>query len=133
MSDPILLKQAIFQITLALLTTVSIPWSAIKLAWASSIHEVEEGSLTLTDLTQWTINRLSASQIALAQPQAGTTSLSKKAPASITMKLHAHTKVTMELTLIFVHNVKKRKQFSHPEHKSNAKQIHSNKIQQNSS
>ena len=43
----------------------SIPWPAVREAYASSMHEVEEGRLTWGDATQWALNRLSASQVAL--------------------------------------------------------------------
>ena len=44
----------------------SLPWQAVRSAWATSMHELEEGSLTWADATQWALNRLSASQIAMA-------------------------------------------------------------------
>ena len=34
-------------------------------AWAASMHEVEEGTLSWANTTQWSLNRLSASQIAM--------------------------------------------------------------------
>ena len=43
----------------------SIPWPAVREAYASSMHEVEEGRLTWSDATQWALNRLSASQVVL--------------------------------------------------------------------
>ena len=88
MSDPTLVKQAILQMTLAMRDAASLPWAAVKLVWASSMHEVEEGSLTLTDFTQRVINRLSASQIALAQPQATATSSSAKMPCKYIPERH---------------------------------------------
>ena len=41
----------------------------VRDAWAHSMHDVEEGRLTWADSTQWAINRLSASQIAMANSQ----------------------------------------------------------------
>ena len=79
-SDPILVKQAILQMTLAMRDTASLSWAGVKSAWASSMHEVEEGLLTWVNSTQWAINRLSASQAALAQPQLPTASSSTKRP-----------------------------------------------------
>ena len=47
----------------------SLPWSAVREAYASSMHEVEEGRLAWSDSTQWTLNRLSAFHMALANSQ----------------------------------------------------------------
>ena len=69
MSDYILVKQAIFQMTLAMCGAESLPWAAVKSASAYSMCEVEEGLLTWVDSTQWVINRLSTSPVALVQPQ----------------------------------------------------------------
>ena len=69
MSDPIQVKQAILQMTFAMRDTVSLPWPAVRTAWASSMHLVEEGNPSWAESTQWAINRLSASQIAMAHSQ----------------------------------------------------------------
>ena len=69
MSDPKQAKQAVLQMTLAMRDASSLPWPAVRAAWASSMHQVEEGTLAWADSTQWAINRLSASQIALAHQQ----------------------------------------------------------------
>ena len=69
MSDPVQVKQAILQMTLAMRDAVSLPWPAVRAAWASSMHQVEEGNLSWAESTQWAINRLSASQIAMAHSQ----------------------------------------------------------------
>ena len=45
------------------------PMPAVSAAWASSLHQIEEGDLTWPNATQWAINRLSASQVALAHSQ----------------------------------------------------------------
>ena len=49
---------------------VSFPWPAVRAAWASSMHQVEEGYLSWADATQWAIIRLSASQVALDHTRA---------------------------------------------------------------
>ena len=61
-SDPTLLKQALLQVIHAMRDAVSLPLPTVRAAWASSMHQVEEGHLSWTDSTQWAINRLSASQ-----------------------------------------------------------------------
>ena len=66
MKDAVVSKQALLQVILALKDATSLPWQAVKSAWATSMHEIEDGSLTWADATQWSLNRLSASQIAMA-------------------------------------------------------------------
>ena len=65
-SDPLLAKQALLQVTYAIWDATSLPWAAVRKVWASSMHEVEEGTLTWGSATQWAINRLSSSQISMA-------------------------------------------------------------------
>ena len=72
-ADPVLVKQGILQMTLAMSDATSLPWSAVRAAWVSSMYKIDDGTLTWPNSTQWAINRLTASQIALAQPQATTT------------------------------------------------------------
>ena len=67
--DPTLLRQALLQVILTLRDATSLPWQAVRDAWSHSMHDVEEGRLTWADSTQWAINRLSASQIAMANSQ----------------------------------------------------------------
>ena len=65
MQDPVLVKQAILQMIMATRDAASLPWPAVRGAWAASMHEVEEGTLSWANTTQWSLNRLSASQIAM--------------------------------------------------------------------
>ena len=44
MSEPKQIKQAVLQITLAMRDAASLPWPAVRAAWASSMHQVEEGT-----------------------------------------------------------------------------------------
>ena len=67
--DPTILRQALLQVILALRDATSLPWQAVRDAWSHSMHDIEEGRLTWADSTQWAINRLSASQIAMANSQ----------------------------------------------------------------
>ena len=48
----------------------SLPWPALRGAWATSMHDLEEGHLGCQDATQWSIIHLSASQISMASSQA---------------------------------------------------------------
>ena len=65
MQDMVMLKQALMQVILAAKDATSLPWSTVRSAWATSMHEVEQGTLSWADTTQWAINRLSASQVAM--------------------------------------------------------------------
>ena len=63
--DPTLLKQVLLQVIMATRDATTLPWQAVKSAWATSMHEIEEGSLQWSDTTQWSLNRISASQLAM--------------------------------------------------------------------
>ena len=63
--DPNLVKQALLQVIMATRDAASLPWPVVKNTWAVSMHEVEEGSLDWSQTTQWSLNRLSASQLAM--------------------------------------------------------------------
>ena len=67
--DDLLMRQVLTQVTLALRDAVALPWPAIRAAWAVSMTEVEEGRLSWEDTTQWALNRVSASQIAVLNSQ----------------------------------------------------------------
>ena len=68
-SDPSLVKQALLQVIHSMRDATSLPWAAVRNAWASLMHEVEDGTLAWGDATQWAINRLSSSQISMANAQ----------------------------------------------------------------
>ena len=53
MKDAVISKQALLQVILVLKDATSLPWQAVKSAWATSMHEIEDGSLTWADATQW--------------------------------------------------------------------------------
>ena len=133
-TDPGLVKQAIFQMTLAMRDATSLPWQAVRAAWASSMHKVEDGTLTWANSTQWTINRLSASQIALAQPKTSTVNSSSKRPCKYyNDALCSHEGKHGPYPHICAYCYKQRKQFAHPENKYDAKQRQTNKSQQSNS
>ena len=64
--DPAIVKKALLQTILALKDATSLPWQAVRSAYANSMHDMEQGTLTWDDQMQWSLNRLSASQIAMA-------------------------------------------------------------------
>ena len=63
--DPTLVKNVLTQVVLAMKDAVSLPWQAVRSAWAVSMTEIEEGRLGLADSTQWSLNRISNSQLAV--------------------------------------------------------------------
>ena len=63
--DPNLAKQALLQVIMSTRDAASLPWPVVRNAWAVSMHEVEEGSLDWSQATQWSLNRLSTSQMAM--------------------------------------------------------------------
>ena len=71
--DPAMVKKALLQTILALKDATSLPWQAVRAAYANSMHDMEQGILTWDDQMQWSLNRLSASQIAMANANIVTT------------------------------------------------------------
>ena len=63
--DPVLVEKALLQTIMALKDATFLPWVAVRSAYANSMHEMEQGTLSWDDQTQWSLNRLSASQIAM--------------------------------------------------------------------
>ena len=101
-SDPTLSKQALLQGIFAMRDTVSLLWPAVRAAWASSMHQMEEGHLSWADSTQWAINSLSASQVALAHTQATKQSTHLEDHADTTIRGPAPMRAIMAATHIFV-------------------------------
>ena len=66
-------KKVLLQTILALKDATSLPWQAVRAAYANSMHDMEQGILTWDDQMQWSLNRLSASQIAMANTNIVTT------------------------------------------------------------
>ena len=64
--DPILLKQALLQSIHVFRDATSLLWQAVRTAYTHSMHEVEQGTLSWENNMQWSLNRLSSSQIAMA-------------------------------------------------------------------
>ena len=63
--DHTVARQALLQVIHSMRDATSLPWVAVRNAYSSSMHDVEEGILTWDNTTQWSLNRLSASQIAM--------------------------------------------------------------------
>ena len=78
MKDQTTARNALLQVILAMKDATSLPWAAVRSAWATSMHDLEEGNLAWRDTTQWSINRLSASQISMSGTQANQQNQAKK-------------------------------------------------------
>ena len=59
------MKRMLTQVTMALTDAVSLPWPAVRSAWAASMTQVEEGRLSWANNTQWALNRYGMSQVAV--------------------------------------------------------------------
>ena len=68
--DPMLVKMMLQQLTLSIIDAVGIPWAAVRAAWGVSMTQLEEGRLQWSDQTQWSLNRINSSQIAVLNEQA---------------------------------------------------------------
>ena len=77
MKDTVVSKQALLQVILALKDATSLPWQAVRSAWATSMHKIQDGSLTWADATQWLLNRLSALQIAMTNASIASNNVSQ--------------------------------------------------------
>ena len=64
MGDQTAVMHSLLQVILAMKGTTLIPWTAVLNAWA--MHDLEEGNRHLSNATQWSLNRISASQILMA-------------------------------------------------------------------
>ena len=75
--DHVLARNVLIQMTASMKDTVSLPWAAVRSAWAVSMTDIEEGRLGWADSTQWSINRISNSQLAMHNVQTVASSGSK--------------------------------------------------------
>ena len=99
--DLSLVKQSLLQVILALRDATSLPWQAVRNAWAHSMHDVEEGRLTWADNTQWSLNRLSNSQIAMSMCKL----YHRRKYVNITMRANVLMKGTTGSLSMSVHSV----------------------------
>ena len=56
---------------------VSLPWPVVRSAWAVSMTDIEEGRLGWTNSMQWSLKRISNSQLAMHNTQSVATPASK--------------------------------------------------------
>ena len=63
--DNATLRNMLSQMSMAMRDAISLPWSAVRSAWAVSMTEIEEGRLLWSDSMQWSLNRISNSQLAV--------------------------------------------------------------------
>ena len=98
--DPTLLKQLLLQVIMATRDATTLPWQAVKSAWATSMHEIEEGSLQWFNTTQWSLNRISTSQLAMTNFQGN--SQTKKTLSTIT-RTSALTRAAMVTICMFAY------------------------------
>ena len=63
------MKRMLTQLTMALTDAVSLPWPAVRSAWAASMTQVEDGRLSWANDTQWALNRIGMSQVAVFNSQ----------------------------------------------------------------
>ena len=63
--DHDLARHALLQTIYSMRDAASLPWATVRNTYAVSMHEIKEGTLTWSNATQWSINHLSASQIAM--------------------------------------------------------------------
>ena len=75
--DPALSKCMLVQMAAAMRDTVSVPWPVGRSAWAVSVSDIEEGRLGWADTMQWSLNRISNSQLAMHNTQSVAASGSK--------------------------------------------------------
>ena len=132
--DPTISKQALLQVIFAMRDAVSLPWPAVWAAWASSMHQVEEGHLSWADSTQWAINGLSASQVALAHTQTTAQPTPPRRPCKYFNEGScSHEGHHGNYAHFCSHCSKQGKNLNHPETRCNAKQRQAGRQQQNSS
>ena len=67
--DHSLSKNMLIQMVAAMRDAVSLPWPVVRSAWAVSMTDIEEGRLSWADSMQWSLNRISNSQLAMHNTQ----------------------------------------------------------------
>ena len=78
MKDQGTARQALLQVILAMKDAMSLSWTTVRSAWATSMHDLEEGNLGWQDTSQWSLNRISASQISMASISSNSATQAKK-------------------------------------------------------
>ena len=67
--DQAVSKNMSTQMAAAMRDAVSLPWPVARSAWAISMSDIEEGRLGWADSMQWSLNRISNSQLAMHNTQ----------------------------------------------------------------
>ena len=67
--DQVLSRNMLTQLAASIRDAVSLPWPVVRSAWAVSMTDVEEGRLSWGDSMQWSLNRISNSQLAMHNTQ----------------------------------------------------------------
>ena len=67
--DQVLSRNMLTQLAASMRDAVSLPWPVVRSAWAVSMTDVEEGRLSWGDSMQWSLNRISNSQLAMHNTQ----------------------------------------------------------------
>ena len=67
--DHTLSRNMLTQMAASMKDAVSLLWPAVRSAWAVSMTDIEEGRLSWADSMQWSINRISNSQLAMHNTQ----------------------------------------------------------------
>ena len=122
--DPSLVKQVLLQVILSLRDATSLPWQAVCSAWGNSMHKIEQGSLQWADATQWALNRLSTSQIAMAnasQISSQTTAKNKKVCKFFNEGVYSHEGNHGQFKHVCAFCARQGKNYVHPETKCQLK------------
>ena len=75
--DSTLSQNMLTQMATALRDAISLPWPVVRSAWAVPMTDIEESRLTWGDHMQWSLNRISNSQLAMHNTQSVNSSGSK--------------------------------------------------------
>ena len=75
--DQVLSRDMLTQRAASMRYAVSLPWPVVRSAWAVSMTDIEEGRLNWADSMQWSLNRISNSQLAMHNTQSLAASGSK--------------------------------------------------------
>ena len=67
----------LIQMAAAMHDAVSLPWPVVRSALAISMTDIEEGRLSWADSMQWSLNRISNSQLAMHNTQSDNSSAPK--------------------------------------------------------
>ena len=64
--DSCLQRRMLMQMLYALRDACTLPWAAVRLAYGTSMQQIEEGHLDWANTTDWAFNRMGASNIAMS-------------------------------------------------------------------